>query len=200
MSSTSAPTSPRKDDSNDPQVDCVLVFQGLPTKYVKSKEKVPDSTRSKTAAEYQKLLDKIQSVGLQTATREGKYGSGQILIFVRIPDAVLIQCSKEESLSDYLHDVKSSLESSTTSSLSRSSSMGKNAIHSQADAFSSADRARHTYDLLTHPAPKGAGILIGSGDYPNLKDMTPIHDPVYNSTWLKRWSKFSSVLQIDLEE
>lgn len=194
------PMIPNKDNNSDPQVDYVLVFQGVPLKYVKSKEKVPESERSAIASEYERLLKEIHSVGLQTTSREGKPASGQILIFVKVPDAVLVQCSKEESLSDYLHDVKSSLQSSSTSSLSRSSSMGKSAVHSQAVSFSSAERTRHTYDLLTFPKPKGASILLSSKEYPNLKDMTPIHDPDYNKEWLIRWSKFSSALRISNAE
>jgi anoctamin-10 len=203
MSSSKAVSASEKspsNDSSDPQVDFALVFQGVPAKYLKTKEKVPESIQSKITAEYEKLLEKINSVGLQTSTREGRYGSGQVLIFVRIPDAVLIHSGKEESLSDYLHNVQSSLEPSTTSSLSRSSSMGKSAVHSQAEAFSSAERVRHTYDLLTRPSPKGAGILVKSSTYPTLMDMTPVHDPEYNKTWLHRWSKFSSVLRINSKE
>lgn len=194
------PAVPAKDNNNDPQVDFVLVFQGVPLKYIKSKEKVPESEQNAIGSEYNRLLKEIHSVGLQITSREGKPGSGQILVFVKIPDAILVQCKKEESLSDYLHDVKSSVQSSSTSSLSRSSSMGKSAVHSQATFFSSAERTRHTYDLLTFPKPKGASILLSSKEYPNLKDMTPIHDPAYNKEWLTRWAKFSSALWISNAE
>ena len=193
------PSVPSK-DNNDPQVDYVVIFQGRPSKYIKSKEKVPASESSKIASEYQRIIQQIHSVGLQTTTREGKPSSGQVLIFVRAPDEILIQSGREEGLSDYLHDVKSSLEPTSTSSLSRSSSMGRSAVKSQAQTFTSAERARHTYDLLTLPAPHGAGLLVGSKEYPNLKDMTPLHDPNYNQAWLKRWSKMSSVFQIGISE
>lgn len=199
MSSSEAVVTPPKDGS-DPQVDHVLVFQGVSKKYLNSKDKVPEEEQSKIAAEYEKLIHKIHSVGLQTTSREGKFGSGQVLIFVRIPDEILIQCGKREMLFDYMHDVKSSVEPASTSSLTRSSSMGKGAVSSQAQSYSSAQRARYTYDLLTRPKPIGANILIKSKQYPNLVDMTPLHDPQYNQDWLKRWSKFSSAIQISYTE
>ena len=197
--SSVAPSVPAK-DGPDPHVDYVLVFQGVPAKLLKSKQKTPESERSKIASEYEKLISLIHSVGLQTTTREGKLGSGQILIFVRTPNEVLIQCGKREMLFDYMHDVKSPVEPASTSSMSRSSSMGKGAVSSQAQTYSSAQRARFTYDLLTLPKPRGVGIILGSGQFPNLKDMTPLHDPEYNQNWLKRWSKVSSALQISNSE
>ncbi|UZJ55207.1 hypothetical protein CBS101457_004527 [Exobasidium rhododendri] len=187
-------------DNGDPQVDFVIVFQGVPTKYLKTKEKAPASETSQIASEYQQILKQIQSVGLQSTTREGKPSSGKVLIFVRAPDELLIQRGREESLSDFLHDVKSSVEPASMSSLSRSSSMGKGAIKDQAQTFSSAERARHTYDLLTLSAPRGAGILVGSKEYPNVKSMSPLHDPIYNQAWLKRWANLSSALQINIKE
>lgn len=190
---------PSKDNS-DPQVDYVLVFQGVPGKYVKAKEPAPRAETAKIASEYQRILERIHAFGLQTTSREGKPASGNVLIFVRAPDEVLIQSGREESLSDYLHDVKSSVEAASTSSLSRSSSMGAGAIRSQAQTFTSAERARHTYDLLTRPRPHGAGLLVGTKEFPSLKDMTPLHDPVYNQEWLKRWAKLGSVLQISAAE
>lgn len=67
-------------------------------------------------------------------------------------------------------------------------------------------RARHVYELITR-SPKstssslpGAGVIVGSEDFPHVVDMTPLHDPQYNQDWLKRWSKTSSMINISVRE
>lgn len=102
-------------------------------------------------------------------------------------------------------------------SLSRDSSL--RAGIQRGDAQSPAERVRHVHDLLTLPpappaqasekdsnagksllsalgAPPGAGLVPKSPAYPHLVDMTPLHDPEFNRSWLARWSNSSSLLRI----
>lgn len=80
---------------NTPEVDFVLVFEAVPKKYLKP-GKVPSTEKNAIAREYQKLVDAITSVGLQVTSREGKVGSGQVLIFVRAQDEALVKIGREE--------------------------------------------------------------------------------------------------------
>lgn len=79
----------------NPEVDYVLVFEAVPKKYLKP-GKVPTTEKNAIAAEYQKLVDSITRVGLQVTSRQGKPGSGHVLLFVRAHDDALLKVGKEE--------------------------------------------------------------------------------------------------------
>lgn len=90
--------------------------------------------------------------------------------------------------------------------------------------FSPATRARLVHSLLTLPPSSttsssiqssedkeagaaaqghlhGAGLTFnGSKDFPNLIDVTPLHDQKFNEGWLKRWSSMSSTLALNVKE
>lgn len=194
------PAVPEKDDTLSPEVDFVLVFEARDPKLIRSKKSPSASDTSARVEEYQRLLKAIRLVGLQVTARQSLRNESDLLIFVRAPDQTLVASGKLECLHDYLHGVKSTVEPEGVNSLSRSSSLSKSGIHSQAEQFSPADRVRFVYDLLTRPKPQGAHLLIGSKDFPHLKDMTPVHNPDYNHDWLKRWSNVKSGLQISIKE
>ena len=78
-----------------PEVDFVLVFEAVPKKYLKP-GKVPSAEKSAIAREYQKLVDAIASAGLQVTSRDGKVGSGQVLLFVKAQDDALVKIGREE--------------------------------------------------------------------------------------------------------
>lgn len=178
------------------QVDYVLVFEAIPKRFLKA-GKVPTSEKTSLTREYQSLVQRIESVGLQVTSRPGKVGSGQVLLFVRGHDSALVKVGKEENLIDYLHGVRTRFEPSS-SSMGRSSSLPKGSTHSLAvSQFSSAERLRHMYTLLTLPATpatsdgitrQGAGLRLKSEEFPHLVDMTPLHDTGFNRSWLKRWT------------
>ncbi|SPO30830.1 related to IST2 - Plasma membrane protein that may be involved in osmotolerance [Ustilago trichophora] len=186
--------------------DYVLVFQHIAKKYLRASVKVPASERSKVAAEYEALIQRIRSTGLRVTSRDGAKGSGQILIFVKADTQLLRRLASQEALSDYLHGVlsvqpppprSSSLQGNTaTSSESQPSS-----LH-----LTPASRLRLVDSLLTLPnlashavkdasgksqVPSGAGLRVGLPEFPHLVDMSAIHDPLYNSAWMKRWSHTS---------
>lgn len=94
-SNSSITSSGTSTPENTPEVDFVLVFESIPKKYLKP-GKVPPAEKSAIAREYQKLIDAVSDVGLQVTSREGKVGSGQVLIFVRAQDDALVKIGREE--------------------------------------------------------------------------------------------------------
>lgn len=205
----SAPTtSAPNGGAQDPEVDFVLVFESVPKRFAKA-GKVPASVKSEIAREFKLLVDRIQDAGLQVTSREGKAQSGTVLLFVRGNDRALVKIGREEGLIDYLHNVRTNFEPAS-SSLARTSSLPKGSTHSLAQSqFSPADRLRHLYTLLTLPATpvtsdgitrRGAGMRVKSEEFPHLIDITPLHDPAYNRSWLKRWNSSKSFLSISVSD
>lgn len=91
----SALSSGASSDTSQPEVDFVLVFEAVPKRYQKV-GKVPAAQKSAIAREYEKLVERIEDVGLQVTSREGKPKSGQVLLFVRGNDSALVKIGKEE--------------------------------------------------------------------------------------------------------
>lgn len=187
----------------DSQVaDYVLVFQHISKKHLRSSTKVPASERAKIASEYDQLIQRIRSTGLQVTSREGAKGSGQILIFVKADAQLLHRLARQEALSDYLHGVLSlQPPPPRSSSLHGAEPKGNLPLH-----LTPASRLRLVDSLLTLPnlasyavkdasgknqVPSGVGLRVGSSEFPHLIDMSAIHDPVYNSSWMKRWAHIS---------
>jgi hypothetical protein len=192
------PSVPSKDE--DPNVEFVLTFVAKDAKLIKAKKQPSKSEIQARSEEFDRLVKAIRLVGLQVTARASMKNEGQILLFVHTPEETLVACGKLERLHDYLHGVKTAVEPEHTSSLSRSSSLGKQGVQGQADLFTSAERVRYAYELLTRPKPQGADIRVESAQYPHLKDMTPLHDSTFNREWLKRWSNVKSMLQIGVDE
>ena len=57
---------------------------------------MPSSEKTAIAREFQLLVERINDVGLQVTSREGKVGTGQILLFVRGSDETLVKIGREE--------------------------------------------------------------------------------------------------------
>ena len=179
--------------------DYVLVFQHVAKKHLRSRTKVPASERAKIAAEYDSLVSRIRATGLQVTSREGANGSGQILIFVKADGQLLHKLARQEALSDYLHGVLS-VQPPPPRSSSLEGAPQPSSLH-----LTPASRLRLVDSLLTLPnlashavrdaggsqVPSGAGLRLGLAEFPHLVDMSPIHDPVYNKAWVKRWSHTS---------
>ncbi|PWN51017.1 DUF590-domain-containing protein [Violaceomyces palustris] len=196
----------------DPQVDYLLVFQAVPIKNIRSKTRVPSTEKAKISNEYSRIIARIRSVGLNVTSRNAQNKAGTVLLFVKAPLAVLNQFAAHERLNDHLHGVFSpnpSLEDSSPSV------KGKEQQQPPLETFTPATRIRYVHALLTSPpvktaggggeagekgdpgsqpssVPGGAGLVIKSSEFPHLVDMTPLHDPAYNSAWLKNWAKVSS--------
>lgn len=186
--------------------DYVLVFQHIARKYLRAGAKVPASEREKIAAEFQQLVSRIKATGLHVTSREGAKGSGQILIFVKADSALLHRLARQEALSDYLHGVLSvqpppPRTSSLSDEVKKAASTQASSLH-----LTAASRVRLVDALLTlpnlashavkaasgpSPVPAGAGLRVGLAEFPHLIDMSAIHDPRYNSAWMKRWSHTS---------
>nr|CDI55310.1 related to IST2-Plasma membrane protein that may be involved in osmotolerance [Melanopsichium pennsylvanicum 4] len=175
-------------------------------KYLRASTKVPASERSSVAVEYQSLISRIKSTGLKVTSRDGAKRSGQILIFVKADDRLLTKLARQEALSDYLHGVLSIEPPPPRSSSLEAENKTKNSSASPLH-LTPASRLRLVDSLLTLPnltsdavkdasggksqVPSGAGLRIGNKEFPHLVDMSAIHDPAYNSSWMKRWAHTS---------
>jgi len=76
-------------DAQEPDVDLVIKFQGVPAKFLASKARAPPALLQARAAELERLLERLRSVHLQSTTRAGL--DGQVLIFVHVNNDVLRQ-------------------------------------------------------------------------------------------------------------
>lgn len=203
LTSSSSEEYPVPQSHPDSQIaDYVLVFQHIPKKFLRASAKVPASERSKIAAEYEKLISRIRETGLTVTSRDGAKGAGQILIFVKADASLLHRLARQEALSDYLHGVLSiQPPPPRSSSLGTGSQQKESGLH-----LTPASRLRLVDSLLTLPnlassavnhatgksqVPSGAGLRLGLAEFPHLVDMSAIHDPLYNSAWIKRWSHTS---------
>ncbi|SPC67836.1 related to IST2 - Plasma membrane protein that may be involved in osmotolerance [Ustilago sp. UG-2017b] len=182
--------------------DYVLVFQHISRKHLRSSTKVAASERTRIGTEYDQLVSRIRSTGLRVTSREGANGSGQILIFVKADVQLLHRLARQEALSDYLHGVLSvQPPPPRSSSLDAGQKKDVSGLH-----LTPASRLRLVDSLLTLPSiashavqsasgkaqvPSGAGLRLGSSEFPHLVDMSAIHDPAYNSAWMKRWAHIS---------
>ncbi|SPO29722.1 related to IST2 - Plasma membrane protein that may be involved in osmotolerance [Ustilago trichophora] len=188
--------------------DYVLVFQHIAKKYLRASAKVPASERTKVAAEYEALIQRIKSTGLRVTSRDGAKGSGQILIFVKADMQLLHRLARQEALSDYLHGVLSVQPPPPRSSSLQQGNTTATSLQSQTSSLhlTPASRLRLVDSLLTLPnlashavkdasgksqVPSGAGLRVGLSEFPHLIDMSAIHDPLYNSAWMKRLSHTS---------
>ncbi|EPQ26758.1 uncharacterized protein PFL1_05737 [Pseudozyma flocculosa PF-1] len=188
--------------------DYVLVFQAIAKKHIRSKTKVQATERAEVTDEYDRLVARIRHTGLKLTSREGAKGSGQVLLFVKADPALLNSLARQESLTDYLHGVLSvEPPPQRSSSLAAGASSASSGLQQRPPlAVTPASRVRFVHSLLTLPTlgskaisdaagsdgdsqvPSGAGLRVGLPDFPRLVDMSAIHDPIYNSAWVQRWS------------
>ena len=126
--------------------------------------------------------------GLQAVGRAGAADSGEILVLVRAPEDRLLTAVEHERRSDWLHGVSST----------RPDPRRPRDFHD--DPLSSADRIRLVHDLITAPAPIGAGVTIGKNEYTRIKSIFPPHDVASNKRWLADWTSANHTFRIPQSE
>jgi len=92
------PPLPPKDFAPSVDVDLILTFQAVPKKNLKSKTKATSIQRQETLSEYNTVLNRIKSLGLNVTTRlSNKFKEdGQILIFVKAKKETLRKARQAE--------------------------------------------------------------------------------------------------------
>ena len=111
-------------------------------------------------------------------SRAGPRARGQVLVFVRIEQAVLQEMRQIERSRDFLHGVVTAEELSVD------------------EPFKPAERVRYAHKRITAPyraasEEKGAGITARCAEFPHVMDMMPLHDSSFNQAWMKTWSRVS---------
>ena len=64
-----------------------------------------------------------------------------------------------------------------------------------------AERLRIVRHLIVDPTEEGgAGIAPKSDEWKHVDSVFPLHDPVFNKTWIKKWSTRTFLNREDLDE
>ncbi|KAL5398474.1 hypothetical protein PMIN06_005712 [Paraphaeosphaeria minitans] len=144
--------------------------------------------RTKTFAQFERLVQALSEVGLQTEVRNG--GSQSILLFVRVAsDEHLYGEVYRSRVRDWIHGVRAAAPSKET----------RKAIESE--PLYEAERLRIIYQLITNPvAEGGAGITPKEGEWEDVQSIFALHDRAYNDDWIKKWSTSYFLKAEDLDE
>lgn len=144
--------------------------------------------KEKAAANFEKLCQKLSSVGLATESRNGENNS--VLVFVKVASDEHMHAEIYRSrVKDWIHgvrsgepprDVRASLEQ---------------------DPLTDAERLRIIYQLITNYENEGgAGIRPKSEDFEYVESVFTLHDHTYNKQWIQKWSTEYQVKTEDLDE
>lgn len=160
------------------QADFVIKFEGIPRTYADSTKRAPPDLLDERVLELERLMARLRDVGLVCVSRAGPRLRGQVLVFVRIEQAILQEMRQVERSQDFLHGVVTAEELSVD------------------EPFKPAERVRYAHKRITtpyHPSSKGqgAGITTKCAEFPHVMDMMPLHDTSFNQAWIKTWSRVS---------
>ncbi|KAF9900033.1 hypothetical protein BX616_002728, partial [Lobosporangium transversale] len=172
----------------DYYADLVIVFRySIPGKGVSKAD-----YEQKTIKAYQRVLQKLDRVGLQHETRPGN--NNTLFIFIICPWTVLKREATRSSIQDWLAGVKVA-DTEETEQLLKPAKSRDNSL----DSISDSDRIRLITDLISGlPGEGGAGIYPGQDEY--VESILPLHDKAFNKAWLKSWSTKWIVKEDDLSK
>jgi len=147
-----------------------------------------DESKATAAAEYEKLIQDLARVGLQTEVRNGD--SHSLLIFVRVGDASKFSNELYRSrVRDWLHGVRAAEPNAET----------EGALTK--DKLTEAERFRILHSLITRPKSEGgAGIVPKQEPWQNVESLFPLHDHVFNKNFMSKWSRQTTLKTEDLDE
>ncbi|KAG6039125.1 hypothetical protein E4U41_003183 [Claviceps citrina] len=149
---------------------------------------VPEKERAEAEAGFVQLVQALTNVGLATEVRNGDAGS--LLIFVKIASTDLLgQQVYRGRLQDWLQGIRTS---------------GPNPDLAKAledEPVTEAERLRLVYQLIIRPENDGgAGINQASSKWKYVSDVFPLHDELFNRTWIQKWAKKWLLNDADLED
>ncbi|KAF1978416.1 DUF590-domain-containing protein [Bimuria novae-zelandiae CBS 107.79] len=144
--------------------------------------------KTKSIAQFEKLVEAISSVGLQTEVRNGD--SHSILLFVRVAsDEHLYGEVYRSRVRDWVHGVRAAAPPKET----------PEAL--ETGPLYDAERLRIIYQLITNPvAEGGAGVTPKEGEWENVESIFALHDHARNKDWIKKWTSQYFLKTEDLDE
>ncbi|KAF2745503.1 DUF590-domain-containing protein [Sporormia fimetaria CBS 119925] len=144
--------------------------------------------KSTAISQFEKLVEALSSVGLQTEVRNGDNHS--VLLFVRVAsDEHLFGEVYRSRVRDWIHGVRTAAPARET----------RQAL--EAEPLYEAERLRIIYQLITHPVSEGgAGITPKEGEWKNVESIFALHDHAYNKDWIKKWSSSWKLQTEDLDD
>ncbi|PVI04886.1 DUF590-domain-containing protein [Periconia macrospinosa] len=139
-------------------------------------------------AKFEKLVEALASVGLQTEVRNGD--SHSVLLFLRVAsDDHLFGEVYRSRVRDWIHGVRAAAPPKET----------KEAL--EAEPLYEAERLRIIYQLITNPVSEGgAGITPKEGEWENIEALFALHDHAYNKDWIKKWTSSYFLKTEDLDD
>ncbi|PIA98488.1 hypotheticalsprotein [Cercospora beticola] len=146
------------------------------------------SEKSKAAAGFEKLCEKLSAVGLATEARNGDKNSVLLFVQVASEDHMFAEVYRSR-VKDWIHgvqtgeppqDVRASLEQ---------------------NPLAEAERQRIVYQMITNPEDEGgAGIRVKSTEWENVESIFALHDHTFNKHWLKKWATQWAISSEDLDD
>lgn len=158
------------------EVDYVISFRFATTDKAKAMER------------FQKLVERLGSVGLATEARLGDDHS--ILVFVRVvSEEHMFGEVYRSRVNDWIHGIRAAAPEKETR------------VALQGEPLYEAERLRIIHRLITNPQDEGgAGITPKEGEWENVESVFALHDHTYNKAWIKRWSTKWLLEPEDLDE
>ncbi|PNS15734.1 hypothetical protein CAC42_4186 [Sphaceloma murrayae] len=144
--------------------------------------------KEKASAQFNKLAEKLASVGLSTEVRVGDASS--VLLFVRVTSEDYMYGEVYRSrVNDWIHGIRAAAPEKNT----------RRAL--EAEPLHEGERLRIIHRLITNPESEGgAGITAKQGEWENVESIFALHDHAYNKAWIKRWSTKYVLDSKDLDE
>lgn len=129
-----------------------------------------------------KLVETLSNAGFYTQARPAD--DDQLLLFVKLADAVLLKYLKGEGVKEYLYGVRGELDSDESLIHQLSTTTKSNAVHA----------------IITNPVHEGGcGITTGSPDWDFVTKISPIWDYDENKRLLKSFFKLDFT-ETDIEK
>ncbi|PSK55910.1 hypothetical protein B9Z65_4788 [Elsinoe australis] len=171
-----SPTRTKLSDQGNMDVDYVISYRFATTE------------KEKATAQFNKLAERLASVGLSTEVRAGDASS--VLVFVRVLSEEYMYGEVYRSrVNDWIHGIRAAApEKETRRSL-------------EAEPLHEGERLRIIHRLITNPETEGgAGITAKEGEWENVESIFALHDHAYNKAWIKKWSTKYLLDSKDLDE
>lgn len=144
--------------------------------------------KSTAIAHFEKLVESLASIGLQTEVRNGQDCS--VLLFLRVAsEKHLFGEVYRSRVRDWVHGVRAAAPPKET----------REAL--EAEPLYEAERLRIIYQLITNPVEEGgAGITPKEGEWENVESLFALHDHEYNKDWMRKWSSSWTLNTEDLDD
>ncbi|KAH8802805.1 plasma membrane stress response protein-like protein [Xylogone sp. PMI_703] len=129
--------------------------------------------QTQAEAQFTKLIQALNDLGLATEVRNGEKGS--LLIFVKVASESHIRAEVYRSrVQDWLYGVRARAPEKQL----------RKAMNDE--PITPAEKLRLVYLMITKPQNEGgAGITPKYGEWKNVKSIFPLHDNTFNSNWVK---------------